>query len=88
MLERGTAEDGCARTAGPATGGDPRRLFNTSGNDYRELGIKKLLPAMSESEAVTLLAGNGNLVKRPFVCGDGIHLAGFKPDEWTQAFRK
>jgi arsenate reductase len=48
-------------------GGDLRRLFNTSGQDYRALKLKDSLPAMTEAEALDLLAKNGNLVKRPFL---------------------
>jgi arsenate reductase len=66
-------------------GGDLRRLFNTSGMDYRTLGLKDRLPAMSPDEAFDLLTQNGNLVKRPFVVGNGINLAGFKADEWEKA---
>lgn len=65
--------------------GELRRLFNTSGGDYKELGLSAKLPAMSESDALALLAGNGNLVKRPFALGDGVHLVGFKEDEWRKA---
>jgi arsenate reductase len=65
-------------------GGDLRRLFNTSGGDYRELGLKDKLPAMTADQAVALLSGNGNLVKRPFVVGAGVVLAGFKEDEWSR----
>ena len=63
--------------------GDLRPLFNTSGADYRELGLKDKLPDMSAEEAVALLSGNGNLVKRPFAVGDGVVLAGFKEAEWA-----
>lgn len=69
-----------------AFGGDVRRLFNTSGGDYRELGLKDRLPSMSAGEACALLASNGNLVKRPFVTGGGAALAGFKPEEWERVF--
>jgi len=65
-----------------AFGGDLRPLFNTSGGDYRELGLKDKLSGMSADEAVALLAANGNLVKRPFVIADGRVLAGFKEDAW------
>ncbi|OAM89819.1 arsenate reductase family protein [Termitidicoccus mucosus] len=68
-------------------GGQLRRLFNTSGQDYRALGLKDKLPAMSEAEALKLLSTNGNLVKRPFVLGRAkggeIGMVGFKPEEWT-----
>jgi arsenate reductase len=66
--------------------GEVRRLFNTSGRDYRELGLGATLPAMSEAQALRLLAGNGNLIKRPFVPRAGGGLVGFKEGEWDQAF--
>lgn len=70
-----------------AQGGDLRKLFNTSGRDYKALGLSAKLPAMSESEALDLLASNGNLVKRPFAIGDGVHLVGFKEDAWSAALK-
>ena len=65
--------------------GELRPLFNTAGGDYRELNLKDKLPEMSTREAVDLLTGNGNLVKRPFVIGDGVVLVGFKEAEWEKA---
>jgi arsenate reductase len=68
-----------------ARNGELRRLFNTSGQDYKTLGLSAKLPAMSEGEALELLAGNGNLVKRPFAIGDGVHLVGFDEAAWREA---
>lgn len=67
--------------------GDLRRLFNTSGMDYRGLGLKDKLPAMSTDDALKMLAENGNLVKRPFAIDakNKVHLVGFKEDEWKAA---
>ena len=65
--------------------GELRRLFNTSGMDYRALGLKDQLPAMTESQAFDLLRGNGMLVKRPFVLGEGVGLVGFREKEWEEA---
>lgn len=66
--------------------GGLRRLFNTSGRDYKSLGLSAKLPKMSETEAVALLAGNGNLVKRPFaVVGKGKFLVGFDEAAWRAA---
>jgi arsenate reductase (glutaredoxin) len=65
-------------------GGDIRKLFNTSGIDYRALGLKDKLPTMSEAQCIDLLSQNGNLVKRPFVIGKGTALAGFKPEIWEK----
>ena len=63
--------------------GDLRKLFNTAGGDYRELNLKVKLPQMSQAEALELLAGRGNLVKRPFVLDDSFGLVGFKEALWS-----
>lgn len=63
-------------------GSDLRRLFNTSGQDYRALALKDKLPALSTDEAIALLAGNGNLIKRPFLLGNDVGLVGFRESDW------
>ncbi|MCG9875271.1 MAG: arsenate reductase family protein [Leptospiraceae bacterium] len=65
---------------------DPKKLFNTSGADYRELKIKDKLESMTKKEIIALLASNGNLIKRPFVLSDKIGLVGFKEEEWKSKF--
>lgn len=66
--------------------GELRKLFNTSGVQYRELKLKDSLPSMSEKEAISLLASNGKLIKRPFLLNDrGQGIVGFKQEDW-QAF--
>ncbi len=67
--------------------GGLRPVFNTSGQDYRDLGLKDKLDGMSEKDALELLSKNGNLVKRPFVLDKegAVHLVGFKEDEWSRA---
>ena len=61
-----------------------KRLFNTSGIPYRELGLSAKLPAMSEDEQFALLATNGMLVKRPLLIGEGFVLVGFREAEWAE----
>lgn len=68
-----------------AHGGHIRKLFNTAGRDYQAFGLSAKLPAMNEHEALALLAGNGNLVKRPFAIGEGIRLTGFDEKAWSAA---
>ena len=63
--------------------GDLKKLFNTSGMDYRSLGMKDKLPTLSEDEALELLASNGNLIKRPFLLTADKGATGFKEDVWT-----
>lgn len=65
--------------------GEIRRLFNTSGLAYKALDLKSKLPRLAEPAALALLAGNGKLVKRPFLLGEKIGLLGFKPDVWIAA---
>ena len=67
--------------------GNIRRLFNTSGMDYRSLKLKDKLPEMTEAASLALLTQNGNLVKRPFLLGEGngTNLVGFKEDDWTSS---
>lgn len=67
--------------------GDLKRLFNTSGVVYRELGVGEKLKTMTEAEALALLSKNGRLVKRPFVLLKDRGLLGFKEEEWKAAFR-
>ena len=62
--------------------GNIRRLFNTSGGDYKTLNLKDKLPDLSDSAAMDLLAANGNLVKRPFVLTKNGGVVGFKEEEW------
>jgi arsenate reductase len=76
------------RTMLAAQAGELRKLFNTSGRDYREQKLGEKLPAMSDAEALALLAANGNLVKRPFLLGNDVALVGFDDDTWAAAFPK
>ena len=68
-----------------ALGGHVRKLFNSSGIDYRELGMKDRLPKMNEAEVFELLSKNGNLVKRPFLIDGPKVLVGFNHAEWQEA---
>jgi len=63
-----------------------KKLFNTSGLLYKEMQLSAKLPAMSEADALKLLAGNGRLVKRPFVLADDFGLVGFREAEWQEKF--
>lgn len=73
------------RAALAANGGELRKLFNTAGRDYREQKLGEKLAQMTVPAAFALLAGNGNLVKRPFAVGDGVALAGFNEPAWAAA---
>ncbi len=64
-----------------------RRFFNTSGQAYRELGLKDRLPRMTEQEQYDLLASDGMLVKRPLLVGEQFVLTGFREEEWAEKIR-
>jgi len=68
-------------------GGNLRRLFNTSGRDYKRLNLKEKLAKMTEDEAIGLLAKNGNLVKRPFVLSGSGGWVGFNEAEWEDLLK-
>ena len=55
-----------------------KRFFNTSGLQYKALGLKDKLPQMTEDEQFALLATDGMLVKRPLLIGEDFALPGFK----------
>lgn len=65
-----------------------KRFFNTSGLQYRELGLKDRLPEMSEEAQIRLLATDGMLVKRPVIVGEDFVLTGFRESEWEKALLK
>jgi arsenate reductase len=71
-----------------ALGGELRRLFNSSGLEYRALGLAQKLPKMTEGEALKLLASNGSLVKRPFLVGPGVARVGFDAKTWSAILPK
>lgn len=61
-----------------------RRLFNTSGNVYRELNLKDKIDTMPLEEAYQLLASNGMLIKRPILISQDHVFFGFKEEEYAQ----
>jgi arsenate reductase len=63
-----------------------KKFLNTSGEVYRELGLKDKLTSMSEDEIIKLLASNGRLIKRPLIANDLKVTLGFKEESmkvWT-----
>lgn len=65
-----------------------QKFFNTSGEAYRELGLKDKLPSMSEEDKLRLLAGNGRLIKRPVVTDGHSATVGFREEEFQEAWAK
>ncbi len=65
--------------------GDTRKLFNTSGQDYRSLNLKEKISTLSNAQALDLLANNSNLIKRPFLISKSKTLVGFQPETWAKS---
>ena len=65
-----------------------QKLFNTSGQSYRQGGFKEKRSAMSDDELLAALAADGKLIKRPIlvVGDDGPVLVGFKEADYEAAF--
>lgn len=61
-----------------------KKMFNTSGMKYRELGLKDKLAEMDREEQLDLLASDGMLVKRPVLVGDDFVLFGFREETWKE----
>jgi arsenate reductase (glutaredoxin) len=68
-------------------GGNLKKLFNTSGNLYKEMQLSEILKEMPLEEALTLLSQNGMLVKRPFLLSNIWGLTGFNEAEWSKALK-
>ncbi len=65
-----------------------KRFWNTSGLQYKALGLKELLPTMDEEEQLKLLSTDGMLVKRPILIDEDFVLIGFKEVEWENNLGK
>ena len=63
-----------------------KKLFNTSGEQYKELKIKDKVGKMTEAQAITLLSGNGRLVKRPVVVKEDRVTVGFDENEFREVW--
>ncbi len=63
-----------------------KKLFNTSGVQYKELQIKDQIKTMTEATALNLLASNGRLIKRPIAVASDRVTVGFNEDEYKKVW--
>jgi len=63
-----------------------KKLFNTSGEQYKKLGIKDKIGTMTEAQALGLLSGNGRLVKRPIAVDGNQITVGFNESEYKEVW--
>ncbi|MBR7147864.1 MAG: arsenate reductase family protein [Firmicutes bacterium] len=65
-----------------------KKFFNTSGLQYKALGLKDKLPIMSEDEQLHLLSTDGMLIKRPLlIIDEDTVLVGFKEADWEKLLK-
>src|SRR5690606_10774911 len=57
-----------------------KKFFNTSGQKYRELGLKDKVKEAPEEELLEILASDGMLIKRPIVTDGQKVTVGFKEE--------
>ena len=63
-----------------------KKLFNTSGVQYKKLRIKDKIGAMTEAQAIELLSRNGRLVKRPIAVDGNRITVGFNEIEYKEVW--
>ena len=63
-----------------------KKLFNTSGEQYKKLRIKDKIGAMTEAQAIELLSRNGRLVKRPIAVDGNRITVGFNEIEYKEVW--
>lgn len=59
-------------------------FFNTSGQVYRQLGLKEKINDISVDEAVALLSKNGMLIKRPLLILENEVIIGYKKEVYER----
>ncbi len=68
-------------------GAPMRKAFNTSGEVYKAMGLKDKVGDMDEDAMLTLLAGQGRLIKRPLVSDGQKATVGFDEDVFRKTWR-
>jgi len=63
-----------------------KKLFNTSGQSYRDGNFGEKLKTLTQAQALDALAKDGKLIKRPLVFGDGFALVGFDEKAYAKRF--
>lgn len=64
-----------------------KKFFNTSGQKYRELGVKDKIKTATEEELIELLSSDGMLLKRPIVTDGDKVTVGFKEEMYEESWK-
>ncbi|MFK7824166.1 MAG: arsenate reductase family protein [Oligoflexales bacterium] len=65
-----------------------KKLFNTSGQVYREMGLKDKVDTLGESEIFSMMADNGKLIKRPLAFDGEKATIGFREEDYKQIWKR
>ncbi|MCA0171242.1 arsenate reductase family protein [Bacillus sp. RAR_GA_16] len=65
-----------------------KKFFNTSGQKYRELGLKDKVASSSQDELLDILASDGMLIKRPLVTDGQNVTVGFKEETFEEMWKR
>ncbi|MBS4208501.1 arsenate reductase family protein [Bacillus sp. FJAT-50079] len=65
-----------------------KKFFNTSGQKYRQLGLKDKVGSASNEELYELLASDGMLIKRPIVTDGERVTVGFNESTYEDTWGK
>lgn len=63
-----------------------KKFFNTSGQKYRELGLKDKVSTASEDELLDLLSSDGMLIKRPLTTDGNKVTVGFNEAKFEETW--
>ncbi|MCQ6275623.1 arsenate reductase family protein [Bacillus sp. V3B] len=63
-----------------------KKFFNTSGQRYRDLGLKDRIKDATDEELLGLLASDGMLIKRPIVTDSKRVTVGFKEEAFENTW--
>jgi arsenate reductase (glutaredoxin) len=63
-----------------------KKFFNTSGQKYRDLGLKDKIKEASDEELLDLLASDGMLIKRPLTTDGNKVTLGFKEEMFKESW--
>ncbi|SLL35642.1 arsenate reductase [Mycobacteroides abscessus subsp. abscessus] len=63
-----------------------KKFFNTSGQKYRDLGLKDKMKEASDDELLDLLASDGMLIKRPLTTDGNKVTLGFKEEVFKESW--
>ena len=63
-----------------------KKFFNTSGQKYRQLGLKDKMKTATEDELLDMLASDGKLIKRPLLTDGDKCTVGFNEQNYEQTW--